>query len=80
MNQHNVDQRKLDPVAEVLKDLSAGKNVPRTKAEVALAFYNNVVAKTKEVSTFCDPITDLNTVNPLYNGIRYNSKIRYNVN
>lgn len=48
MNQHKVDQKKLDPVAEVLKDLSAGKNVPREKAKVALAFYNNVVAKTKE--------------------------------
>lgn len=48
MNRHQVDKRKLDPVAEVLKDLSAGKTVTKAKAEGALTYYNHVVAKAKE--------------------------------
>lgn len=40
MNPTSVSQSKLDPVAELLKDLAAGKKVTKEKATAALQHYN----------------------------------------
>ena len=40
------------------------------------SYYKNIKKKEK---TSSQSIYDVGTVNPLYNDIRYNSKIRYNV-
>lgn len=49
MNPTSVSQSKLDPVAELLKDLAAGKKVTKEKATAALQHYNKFQRNINEV-------------------------------